>query len=70
LRYVTAVIARVCGITWANAALIAAGQEMFSKPRTAAQLLIKEVVNPRDAGARWCSAAVLQTLAPRLGGTA
>lgn len=68
-RYTTAVIARVCGINWATAAHIAQGEAMFSKPRDAAQLLIREVINPRDAGARWCSATMLRNLAPMLGGS-
>lgn len=68
-RYSTAVIARVCGMNWETAANIAHGDDVFRKPRRAAEILIRELLNPRDVGARWCSAAVLQTLAPRLGGT-
>ncbi len=69
LRYVTAVLARVCGVSWSVATGIVTGTDTFPRPRAAAQLLIKEVVNPRDAGARWCSATMLQNLAPMLGGS-
>lgn len=67
-RYMTAVIARVCGVPWSAATGIVAGTGTFPRPRAAANLLIKEVVNTRDAGARWCSATMLRNLAPMLGG--
>jgi transcriptional regulator with XRE-family HTH domain len=64
--YTTAVLARTCALEWGDAARIA-GNPRSLAPRKAqfiASRLASEVLNPRDAGARWCSAAVLGDLAP------
>jgi transcriptional regulator with XRE-family HTH domain len=68
LRYTTAVVRRVCGTDWAAASAIATDPASCRRPDEAARYLLREVVNPRDAGARWCSATMLRDLAPLLGG--
>lgn len=66
--YMTAVLARTCALEWKPASRIA------SAPLSASQIsvsfiasrLANEVLNPRDAGARWCSATMLRELSPML----
>lgn len=65
--YMTAVVARVCGLDWSLAAELAAKPEKFPQPTLAAQRFAHEAVSDRDAGARWCSAAMLQALSPMIG---
>ena len=66
--YMTAVVARICALDWRTAGRLAnnprslAGQGGFVASR-----LATEVLNPRDAGARWCSATMLRDLSPQLG---
>ncbi len=67
IRYMTAVIARVCGVDWQTAAHLAGSPTEFPQPGLAASAFTREVVNDRDAGARWCSAAMLQALSPMIG---
>lgn len=65
--YATAVIARISGVPWETASAIAKGQ--VPSPRQAqflASRLTREALNPRDAGARWCSATMLRNLSPLL----
>lgn len=66
--YSTAVLSRVCVLDWKQAARIAADPYSTppSKVRSIASRLAEEALNPRDAGARWCSAAVLRELSPIL----
>ena len=65
--YTTAVIARVGGMPWATAAKLATGQVPTQRQaHFRAARLSHEVLNPRDAGARWCSASVLRDLSPLL----
>lgn len=66
--YMTAVVARVGSLDWnaaeritANAGAVDPRQARFLAARLAA-----ESVNPRDAGARWCSAVMLRDLSPLL----
>lgn len=66
-RYMTAVVARVCGVEWSMAARLAEQPTAFPQPVLAAQRFAHEAVNDRDAGARWCSAAMLQRLSPMIG---
>jgi transcriptional regulator with XRE-family HTH domain len=66
-RYMTAVVARVCGVEWSRAARLAQLPTAFPQPVLAAQRFAYEAVNDRDAGARWCSAAMLQSLSPMIG---
>jgi hypothetical protein len=66
-RYMTAVIARVCGLDWALAEQLAGNPAGFSQPLLAAQRFARETFNDRDAGARWCAAAMLQSLSPLTG---
>jgi hypothetical protein len=66
-RYLTAVIARVCGVAWPLAAQLAGNAGSFPQPRLAAQRFAQETVNGRDAGARWCSSFILQALSPVIG---
>lgn len=65
--YTTAVVARVCAIDWETAKRLSVAPQGFSNPRLVAERFAREVVNPRDAGARWCSAAMLQRLSPMSG---
>jgi transcriptional regulator with XRE-family HTH domain len=66
--YTTAVIARTGAVQWSTAARLASG-EMRPSPKQARYLASRfasEVLNPRDAGARWCSAVLLRDLSPLL----
>lgn len=66
--YTTAVLARAASIPWATAANLASGQAPTRKQaQLLASRLAHETLNPRDAGARWCSAAMLRDLSPLLG---
>jgi hypothetical protein len=67
--YTTAVIARIGAFPWSTASRIASGL-IRPTPKQAhflASRFATEVLNPRDAGARWCSAAMLRNLSPLLG---
>src|SRR5262249_58601815 len=66
--YTTAVLARVCVLGWDAAQRIAADPLTIpaGKARFIAQRLASEVLNPRDAGARWCAATMLRDLSPLL----
>lgn len=66
-RYMTTVVARVCGLDWPTAARMVREPSSFPHPVLAAGRLAREAVEARDVGARWCSAAMLQTLSPTLG---
>ena len=70
--YTTAVLSRVCGLDWRAATRYASAPQMMpaSKVRAVANRLAGETLNPRDAGARWCSANYLRDLSPMLGGAA
>lgn len=67
--YKTAVIARVGALPWSTASKLATGQAQPSTKQAhfLAARFANEALNPRDAGARWCSAAMLQVLSPYLG---
>jgi hypothetical protein len=65
--YMTAVLARVCALEWATAQRLAADpMSMPKKAAFVASRLAGEVLNPRDFGARWCSATMLRELSPLL----
>jgi hypothetical protein len=65
--YTTAVVSRVGGLPWATAAKLASGQVPTQRQaHFLAARLCQEVLNPRDAGARWCSASLLRDLSPLL----
>ena len=66
-RYMTAVVARVCGLEWSVAAHLAENPADFPQPMVVAQRFAREAVSDRDAGARWCSAVMLQALSPMIG---
>lgn len=66
-RYMTAVVARVCGLDWPIAAQLAEDPGGFAQPALVAQRFAREAVSDRDAGARWCAAAMLQALGPLIG---
>jgi transcriptional regulator with XRE-family HTH domain len=66
-RYLTAVVARVCALDWPIAAQLAEDPASFLQPALAAQRFAREAVSDRDAGARWCAAAMLQALSPMIG---
>jgi hypothetical protein len=61
-RYMTAVIARVCGLDWPVAVRFADDPAGFLQPVLVAQRFAHEAVSDRDVGARWCAAAMLQAL--------
>ena len=67
--YTTAVIARVGALPWSTASKLATGQVQPSAKQAhfLAARFANEALNPRDAGARWCSAAILRDLSPFLG---
>lgn len=54
--YLTAVASRVLRISWADAARMATGSAISGD---GVEALAAELRNPRDAAARWCSAALL-----------
>ncbi len=66
-RYMTAVVARVCGLEWPVAARFIDNPAGFPQPVLVAQRFAREAVSDRDAGARWCAAAMLQALSPMIG---
>lgn len=66
-RYMTAVVARVCGLDWSVAAHLAENPADCPQPTLVAQRFAREAVSDRDAGARWCAAAMLQALSPMIG---
>jgi hypothetical protein len=66
-RYLTAVVARLCGVDHPSAARHIDSPGQFGQPQLLAQRLVAEAVNPDDAGARWCSATLLARLSPHLG---
>jgi transcriptional regulator with XRE-family HTH domain len=66
-RYMTSVVARVCGLDWSVAAQLADNPMVFPQPVLVAQRFAAEAVSDRDAGARWCAAAMLQALSPMIG---
>jgi transcriptional regulator with XRE-family HTH domain len=67
--YTTAVISRVGALPWTTASKLASGQMRPTDKQAnfLAARFASEVLNPRDAGARWCSAALLRDLSPRIG---
>ena len=67
--YTTAVLARVCLLDWTVASRLAADPLSAPPGKTAflASRLASEVLNQRDAGARWCSATMLREMSPLLG---
>ncbi|HWR46560.1 MAG TPA: hypothetical protein VN327_02910, partial [Pseudonocardiaceae bacterium] len=66
-RYMASVVACVCGLDWPVAAQLAENPEGFPQPILVAQRFAREAVSDRDAGARWCAAAMLQALSPMIG---
>jgi hypothetical protein len=54
--YLAAVASRVLRISWADAARMATGSAISGD---GVEALAAELRNPRDAAARWCSAALL-----------
>jgi hypothetical protein len=65
-RYMTAVVARVCGVDWPTARGLIREPTMFARPALVAGRFAHEAVSSRDAGARWCSAAMLLALSPMI----
>ncbi|WP_405487834.1 helix-turn-helix domain-containing protein [Nocardia sp. NBC_00511] len=68
-RYLTAVVARVCGIDHELARQYMTTPTLMPSPMLVAQRLSAEALNPNDAGARWCAATMLARLSPQLGQT-
>lgn len=65
--YRTAVLARTCALDWPAAERLASDPTAAPNASYVAARLAREVLNARDAGARWCSAAMLRDLSPLLG---
>lgn len=65
--YRTAVLARTCALDWPVAERLASDPTAAPNASYVAARLAREVLNARDAGARWCSAAMLRDLSPLLG---
>lgn len=65
--YLTAVVARICALDWETARDRVVNPSTARQPVLMAERLSREAVNPLDAGARWCSAAMLQRLSPLIG---
>lgn len=65
--YLTAVTTRVCSLDWGRAATLVENPSSFPSVSFAAERFAREVMNPADSGARWCSAAMLQKLSPAIG---
>lgn len=66
--YTVAVITRVSGMTWTEAQRLAADPLcMPDKATFLAGRFAEEARNPRDAGARWCSATMLRDISPLIG---
>jgi hypothetical protein len=65
--YLTAVTTRVCAIKWEHAAKFIESPTDFPFASIAVERFSREVVNPADVGARWCSAKMLQDLSPVVG---
>jgi transcriptional regulator with XRE-family HTH domain len=65
--YTTAVIARIGALPWDIANRLAAGHIPAQRQaHFLAARFSREVLNPRDAGARWCSAVMLRDISPLL----
>lgn len=60
--YLTAVTSRVCAVKSGQAAAFMQNPTTFPLAAIAAERFAREAVNPTDAGARWCSAKMLQDL--------
>jgi transcriptional regulator with XRE-family HTH domain len=68
--YLTAVAHRACALPWDTAAALVADPETAGARASGyVAHLVKELSNPRDAGARWCAGHLLRELSPHLGGT-
>lgn len=66
--YMTAVTARVAGLDWESARrLVLDPQGMPKRANLLASRFAREATNPRDAGARWCSAFMLKDISPLVG---
>ncbi|WP_235926206.1 helix-turn-helix transcriptional regulator [Actinokineospora pegani] len=65
--YLTAVTMRVCSIDWGEAARFVEAPTAFPLASIAVERFMREVINPADIGARWCSAKMLQELSPVIG---
>ncbi len=66
-RYMTAVVARFCGLDWSISAHLVENPADFPQPVLVAQRFAREALSDRDVGARWCAAAMLQALSPMIG---
>lgn len=66
--YMTAVVSRVGSLDWSEAERVATHPSALTprQARLLAPRLATETVNPRDAGARWCSAVMLRDMSPLL----
>jgi DNA-binding XRE family transcriptional regulator len=65
--YLTAVTMRACSVGWGEAAQFIEKPVDFPLAPIAVERFMREVINPRDVGARWCAAKMLQDLSPVIG---
>lgn len=66
--YLTAVTSRVCAVDWTTAGRIASQPAAYAhRANFLATRFAREALNPRDAGARWCSSVMLRELSPMIG---
>lgn len=67
--YSIAVVSRTGALSWSAATKVVEAPAALSHKQASflASRLTHEVLNPRDAGARWCSATMLRELSPLLG---
>lgn len=66
--YTTAVVARLSGMSWTEAQRLSSDPlSMPDKATFLAGRFAEEAKNPRDAGARWCSATMFRDISPLIG---
>ncbi|MFF0386926.1 helix-turn-helix domain-containing protein [Streptomyces sp. NPDC004286] len=66
--YMTAVTSRVCAVDWTTAGSIASQPAAYAhRAEFLGTRFAREVLNPEDAGARWCSSVMLRELSPMIG---
>ncbi|UQW99189.1 helix-turn-helix transcriptional regulator [Streptomyces sp. RerS4] len=66
--YITAVTSRVCALDWTTAGRVVRTPSAYAQQaHFLASRFSAEALNPRDAGARWCSFVMLRELSPLIG---
>ncbi|MGW4032808.1 helix-turn-helix domain-containing protein [Streptomyces sp. NPDC004838] len=66
--YMRAVTSRVCAVDWTTGGRIVSQPASYGhRADFLAARFAREALNPRDAGARWCSSVMLRELSPMIG---